>query len=146
MKRVRAALTLVVLAGCARSSAPAPSYRTVGTSAEAAEAQVSAVITQVLEAEARGEYPDSLYTTSAVIVLNGRTRSTPPFFAGVGTGGEIAVSSSQMDIRPGLAWGLVEYRWNSREGVTREGRATFVLRSGEGGRWQIEHLHSSSPR
>jgi hypothetical protein len=136
---------MIGLAACARPATMQP-YRMVGGDAEIVEAEVSAVITAALEAEAHGQSADSLYSTSAVIVVNGRTRSVPPFFAGVGTGGAVAVSSSQLDIRPGLAWGLVEYRWNSREGVTREGRATIVLRPGAGGRWRIEHLHSSSPR
>lgn len=141
----RLAAALAVLVGCSRSTAMVP-YRTTGSNVEATEAQVSAVINHALEAEALGQSSDSLYSTSAVIVVNGRTRSTPPLFAAIGTGGEVAISSSQLDIRPGLAWGLVQYRWNSREGVTREGRATFVLRPGDDGRWRIEHVHSSSPR
>ncbi len=37
-------------------------------------------------------------------------------------------------------------RYLKREGVTREGRATIVLRPGSDGRWRIQHVHSSSPR
>ncbi|HEV8122746.1 MAG TPA: hypothetical protein VGP80_00745 [Gemmatimonadales bacterium] len=146
MKNVsRLAITLAVLLGCSRTTSSAP-YRTASLGADAAEAEVTGIITGALEAEAAGRNADSLYTSSAVIVVNGRTRSVAPFFAGVGTGGEVAISSSQMEIQGGLAWGLVEYRWSSREGVTREGRATIVLRPGSDGRWRIQHVHSSSPR
>ena len=141
----RLAIALAVLLGCSRSASTIP-YRGSGLGADAAEAEVTAIINGALEAEARGQNVDSLYSTSAVVVVNGRTRSVPPFFAGVGTGGSVAISSSQLEIQPGLAWGLVEYRWNSREGVTREGRATIVLRPGSDGRWKIQHVHSSSPR
>jgi len=141
----RLAIALAVLLGCSRSTSIAP-QRNSGLGADAAEAEVTGIITGALEAEAQGRNADSLYSPSAVIVVNGRTRSVAPFFAGVGTGGEVAISSSQMEIQGGLAWGLVEYRWNSREGVTREGRATIVLRPGNDGRWRIQHVHSSSPR
>lgn len=141
----RLAIALAVLLGCSRTTFTTP-YQGSGFGADAAEAEVSAIITGALEAEAQGQNADSLYSSSAVIVVNGRTRSAAPFFAGVGTGGEVAISSSQLEIQTGLAWGLVEYRWNSREGVTREGRATIVLRPGSDGRWRIQHVHSSSPR
>lgn len=143
-KLSRLAIALAVLLGCSRSNSP--SYEASPLGADAAEAEVTAIITGALEAEAQGRSADSLYTSSAIVVVNGRVRSVAPFFAGVGTGGEVAISSSQMEIQGGLAWGLVEYRWSSREGVTREGRATIVLRPDRDGRWRIQHVHSSSPR
>ncbi|MEP7324412.1 MAG: hypothetical protein ABI836_00560 [Gemmatimonadota bacterium] len=146
MKNVsRLAIGLAVLLGCSRSTSSI-SYNSASGRADAAEAEVTAVITGALEAEAQGQKADSFYASSAIIVVNGRTRSGAPFFAGVGTGGEVAISSSQLEIQGALAWGLVEYRWNSREGVTREGRATIVLRPGRDGHWKIQHVHSSSPR
>jgi hypothetical protein len=134
---------LLVLLGCSRTTT---TYSVAGSGAERAEAEVTAVISQALDAEALGQNADSLYTSAPLIVVNGRTRATTPLFANVGTGGTVAISSSQLEIRAGLAWGLVEYRWSSREGVTREGRATFVLKPGNDGRWRIQHVHSSSPR
>ena len=132
----------LLLLGCSRGTT---TYRVAGTGADRAEAEVTEVISRALEAEALGQNADSLYN-APIIVVNGRTRAGTPLFANVGTGGTVAISSSQLEIRAGLAWGLVEYRWSSREGVTREGRATFVLKPGSDGRWRIQHVHSSSPR
>ena len=71
-----------------------------------------------------------------------------PRLAAVATGGRVAVTSSRMEIRQGLAWALVEYRWESAtDALVREGRATIVVvarqRDGKPGG---SPLHSSSPR
>jgi hypothetical protein len=110
------------------------------------ESAVSAVITGALEGEAAGQATDTLFTSSALVVVNGRVRTTPPLFAGIGQGGQVIISSSQLQIRPGTGWSAVDYRWQSRDGVAREGRATFVLTQVAPGRWQIQHVHSSSPQ
>jgi ketosteroid isomerase-like protein len=136
-------IALLLLPGCSRTTT---TYSVAGSGAERAEAEVTDVISRALDAEALGVNADSLYASAPLIVVNGRQRVTTPLFANVGTGGTVAISSSQLEIRAGLAWGLVEYRWSSREGVTREGRATFVLKPGTDGRWRIQHVHSSSPR
>jgi len=137
----------LLLAGCARSGTQGVMLTSAGTGgATQDEAAVTATIAQALAAESAGESADSLYALGAVIVVNGRARSVSPYFAGIGTGGQTAITSSQMEIRSGLAWSLVEYRWLSREGVSREGRATLVLKYTPGGKWRITHVHSSSPR
>ena len=110
------------------------------------ESAVSAVITGALEGEAAGVATDTLYVSSALIVVNGRIRSASPLFAGIGQGGRMVVSSSQLEIRPNSSWSVVDYRWESPDGVAREGRATFVLTEVEPGRWRIQHVHSSSPQ
>ena len=145
IRLVRVAIVIMLLtAACARP----PATLTTGSMSggEIHEDEVTAVIIAALNGEATGEAADSLYTSSAVIVVNGRTRTLSPLFAGIGAGGQVAITSSQMEIRTGIGWGLVDYRWETRDGVAREGRATFVLtRTGSGG-WQIQHAHSSSPR
>lgn len=110
------------------------------------EAAVSQVIAGALTGEADGLVTDTLYVSSALVVVNGRVRSVPPRFAGIGQGGQVIVSSSQLEIRANSSWGVVDYRWESRDGVVREGRATFVLTQAEPGTWRIQHVHSSSPQ
>ena len=110
------------------------------------ESAVSAVITGALEGEAAGAATDTLFVSSAVIVVNGRIRSDSPLLAGIGQGGQVVISSSQLEIRANSSWSVVDYRWESSGGVTREGRATFVLTQLEPGKWRIQHVHSSSPQ
>jgi hypothetical protein len=110
------------------------------------EGAISAVITGALTGEAAGVATDSLYVPTPLIVVNGRTRSVSPLFAAVGQGGQVIVTSSQLEIRSATSWGAVNYRWESREGVAREGRATFVLTQISAGSWRIQHVHSSSPQ
>ena len=119
---------------------------TGATQADYQEGEVTAVITGALEGEAAGVATDTLYTSSALIVVNGRIRSTSPLFAGIGQGGQIVITSSQLEIRPSSSWSAVDYRWQSRDGAAREGRATFVLAQVEPGKWRIQHVHSSSPQ
>jgi hypothetical protein len=138
-----AVLVAALLAACA---GPRTSLTRAPVSPDFQESQVTAVIAQALAGEAAGHATDSLYVTSAVIVVNGRQRSTSPLFAGIGRGGQVVISSSQLEIRPSSSWSVVDYRWESRDGVAREGRATFVLTQVEGGHWRIQHVHSSSPQ
>jgi hypothetical protein len=139
-----AALVFLIITGCGRP--PATSTSNQISSGDAHEDAVTAVITDALNAEASGQRSESLFAPSAVIVVNGRTRTLSPLFAGVAAGGQVVVTSSQLEIRNGISWGLVEYRWESRDGVTREGRATFVLTQTTAANWRIQHAHSSSPR
>ena len=98
-----------------------------------------------LQADAFLEIPDSLYTEGATVVTNGVERFAPPRFAGVGLGGSVAVTATRFEVRSGVAWAYVEYRWMSEGGTAvREGRATIVLVATNGA-WRIRHAHSSSP-
>lgn len=137
--------SIVLLAACTRA-VEVESRPFIDSGHDMVEAMVSEVITQALEAEAAGRPADSLYHSASVIVVNGRTRASSPLFAGIGTGGQVAISSSRLEIRAGIAWGLVDYRWEGADNVAREGRATLVLTQSTRGRWQIQHVHSSSPR
>ena len=116
------------------------------TQADYQETEVTAVITSALLGEAAGQATDTLYTSSALIVVNGRIRTTSPLFAGIGRDGQLVITSSQLEIRPSSSWSAVDYRWQSRDGAAREGRATFVLAQVEPGKWRIQHVHSSSPQ
>jgi len=135
---------LSLLLGCAHPVSMETRGITGGS--DASEAKVTDIITAALDSEAKGHPSDSLYARSVVIVVNGRTRTFSPLFAGIGSGGEVAITSSQVQIRAGIAWALVNYRWETRDNVAREGQATFVLTEMGNGRWQIQHVHSSSPR
>jgi hypothetical protein len=110
------------------------------------EGAISAVISSALEGEAAGHPTDTLFVSSPLVVVNGMTRSSSPLFAGISPGGQVAITSSQVEIRSASSWGVVDYRWETSGGITREGRATFVLTQVEPGHWQIQHVHSSSPQ
>ena len=106
------------------------------------------IVTEALRADARGEGADTLYTSSALIVADGQRRTGPPRFAGTGRDGQVAVTSSQVEISRTVAWVYAEYRWfSTRNNQAREGRVTMILSSeSSGGRWRITHAHSSSVR
>lgn len=112
----------------------------------AADDRLSDLVAAALDADARLEPADSLYTDDALIVADGQPRQGPPRFAGVGTGGTVAVTSSRLEVRGATAWVHVEYRWlSAREGTAKEGRATLVFTPDDKGAWRIRHAHSSSP-
>ena len=143
MARLAIMLWVTGLAACSRGQ---PVLSAGTSNLDFQEDAVTGVITGALMGEAAGLPTDTLYVTSPLIVVNGRVRSVSPLLAGVGQGGQIVISSSQLEIRPGSSWGAVDYRWESREGAAREGRATFVLAQVEPGKWRIQHVHSSSPQ
>ena len=136
-----------VLAGWTLACSRGPSMTSTGAhQADFQETEVTAVINGALEGEAAGVSTDTLYVTDPVIVVNGRIRTSPPLFAGIGQGGQVVITSSQLEIRPRSSWSAVDYRWETRDGVAQEGRATFILTQVGPGRWQIQHVHSSSPQ
>ncbi|HEX9165133.1 MAG TPA: hypothetical protein VF862_04445, partial [Gemmatimonadales bacterium] len=110
-----------------------------------ADDRVSEVVTAAFEADARLEQADSLYQQEAEVIANGERRFAPPRFAGIEPGGAIAVASTRVEFRGGLAWSLVEYRWiSTAAGRAVEGRATFILEPDGLGSWRIRHAHSST--
>ncbi len=131
------------LSHCASSRRlPAPDF-----SPSQAEEPISALIQAAFEADARGEPADSLWAPDATVVADGELRDEPPRFAGVGTGGDIAITQTRLDLRQRVAWLYLEYRWSElKAGAIREGRATVVLTPGGDDRWRIVHAHSSSVR
>ena len=133
---------LLLLLGCGGSTPPAPPPAPV-----ASDDRVSEIIAAALEADARMDPADSLYTPEAVIVADGWDRGTLPRYAGVGQGGAVAVTASRLEVRGSVAWAQVEYRWvATREGIAREGQVTFVMVPDARGAWRIRHAHSSTAR
>lgn len=106
------------------------------------------LVAAALAADARLEPAAGLYAGDAVTVANGEVRHYPPRYAGIAPGGVVGVTSSRIEVRPTIAWALVEYRWvSTAEGVAVEGVASFVLVPAERGEvgWRIRHAHSSAP-
>ncbi len=103
------------------------------------------LVQTALQSDALLEIPDSLYTEEATVVSDGVERLTAPRFAAIGLGGSVAVTSTRFEVRSGVAWAYVAYRWMSESGSeVREGRATIVLLVTNGA-WRIRHAHSSTP-
>lgn len=145
MLRLRSGCLVAAMAGglaCGRPPLPPPEPPAPAP----ADDRISLVFTAALEADARLEPADSLYEPDALIVANGVNRYAPPRYAGLGPAGAVGIASSRVEVRSGLAWAQIEYRWMSpAAGLAREGRATFVLVQNEQGAWRIRHAHSSSP-
>jgi hypothetical protein len=137
----------LLLAGCggapAPGSGPAPRL-----SSPDAEQEVSSLLEAAVTGDTRGTATDSLYSPAATVIANGNLRLSTPRLAGVQLGGSAAVTTSEVSVREGTAWALVEYRWFSTEqNQVHQGRATFVFaprKSGHG--WWIVHAHSSTAR
>ena len=138
-------LATFTLGGCSRT---VTTYSARDNSSfESAEAAINQVVSAALEAEAAGRPTDTLFVPKPIVVVNGRTRTIPPLFAAIAPGGVVAVTSSQLEIRQGLAWSLVDYRWEATGyNLVREGQATLILSMQQDGHWRISHAHSSSPR
>src|SRR4029079_4366861 len=97
------------------------------------------------DADRRMATADSLWDADATVIANGELRYAPPRFAGIEPGGEVAITSSRLEVRQSLVWVYLEYRWLSvKDGLARDGKATILLtpRTGAAG-WRIVHLHSS---
>jgi hypothetical protein len=112
------------------------------------EVEISSVIEQALEADSRSQPADSLYSPHAVVIAEGRARRLPPRFAGIAADGEVAITNTQLEMRGTVAWGDVEYRWESdRSGRAEAAHASFVLTPAQGRRgWWIVQAHSSVAR
>lgn len=136
-------LALLCVSACAHPAPPAaPSL-----SPFQIEEPVSATIAAALAADRRGEPADSLWDPEATVIADGELRDDPPRFAGVGKGGQVAITQSRLDLRQTLAWVYLEYRWSElNAGLVREGRATVLLLPGKNGGWKIVHAHSSTTR
>jgi hypothetical protein len=139
---VRAPLAaLVVLGSCTPRPAPVPA----AVSPFQIEEPVTATMVAAFDADCRGEPADSLWDPEATVIADGALRDGPPRFAGVGLGGQVAITTSRLDLRQSLAWLYLEYRWSAlNAGLVREARATVLLSPGVAGRWRIVHAHSSS--
>lgn len=145
MRWMQANLALVaVAAGCGHPAVAPPPILSPG----AVEEPITAVLTAALDADRRMATADSLWDPEATVIANGEPRYAPPRFAGIESGGEVAITSSRLEVRQSLVWVYLEYRWLSlKDGLAREGKATVLLtpKGGVGG-WKIVHLHSSTPQ
>lgn len=139
---VAAAFTLL-LAACGGA---APPQSAVAVTMAPPDERLSELLLVALEADARLETPDSLLAQDVTFVADGVQRLEPPRFAGLSPGGRVEITSTRIEVRSGMAWAQVAYRWISTSaGRAAEGRATFVLVSTSEGAWRIRHAHSSSP-
>ena len=145
MRSIAGSTLAVVLAATACTTTVTQVPVIEPTTPSSVEEPVTTVIAAALDADRRLEPADSLWDPEATVVAGGVERYAPPRFAGVEPGGEVAVTSSRLDVRSGLAWVYVEYRWISlNEAVAREGRATVLLIPKQDGKgWRITHVHSS---
>lgn len=147
---MRAAVLPLLLAGMLAACGPtAPATVVSPQLADPdAEQEVSTILEAAVTGDPKGSGADSLYSPSSTVVANGSLRLSTPRLAGVQPGGSAAITTSEVSVRGGVAWAMVEYRWFSTElNQVRVGRATVVLMPKRGGRgWWIVHAHSSTSR
>lgn len=148
MPRLPGPLALLALGtACATGMLPGPPAPIIME--EPVDQSLLNLVTAVLLADARLEPATPLYAEGASTVANGEIRHFPPRYAGLAPGGEVGITTSRVEVRPGVAWAVVEYRWiSTAAGAAREGVATFLLvpASGGGVGWRVLHAHSSSPQ
>ena len=143
MRWTRVSPAILLLAACAGAKQAGPAaILTPGS----VEEPITAVLTAALDADRKMQNADSLWDAEATVVANGELRYAPPRFAGIEPGGEVAITSSRLEVRQSLVWVFLDYRWISvRDGVAREGKATVLLTPRTlGTGWRIIHLHSST--
>jgi hypothetical protein len=147
MRPIHLILFAASLTACGGSSSPAMAVAPQLADPEA-ELRVSAILEAAVTGDPKGPDADSLYSPASTVVANGELRLSTPRFAGVQPGGSAAITTSELSVREGFAWAMVQYRWFSTEqNQVRVGRATVVLTPRRGGQgWWIVHAHSSTGR
>ena len=146
-RRIAAGLLAVGLTACATRTVQ-QSTEVTATAAGAGTEDVQNLVRLALVLDAAADRNgDTLYASDAVVVGNARMRLAAPRFAGIGAAGtgRVAITAANATVSGGLAWVLVDYRWNSSTELRSEvGRATVIFeRRGSG--WKIVHAHSSQP-
>jgi hypothetical protein len=138
-------LGVLCAAACAGTTAPPRPVPQVYSPAMVEE-PITAVLTAVLDADRSFATVDSLWDPEATVVADGTLRYAPPRFAGIGAGGDVAITSSRLEVRQSLVWVFFDYRWISvKDGTASEGKATVLLTPPPGGvGWRIIHAHSST--
>ncbi|NOT09482.1 MAG: hypothetical protein HOP28_14925 [Gemmatimonadales bacterium] len=130
----------LLCAGCGTTVTAVPAL-----SPGVVEEPVTALIAAALDADRRLAPADSLWDPDAAVVADGALRYAPPRFAAVEPGGDVAITSSRLEVRQSLVWVYLEYRWLSvKDGLARDAKATVLLTPKPGGGWKIVHLHSST--
>ena len=133
---------MALIAACAK---PQPVQPPSLLSPGEVEEPITAVLMAALDADRRMTNADSLWDPDAAVISNGELRYAPPRFAGVEAGGQVAITSSRLEVRQTLVWVYLEYRWLSvADGLAREGKATVLLTPRSAGGWKIVHAHSST--
>jgi hypothetical protein len=142
--RWAAGALLAALLGCAAAPPAAGAPPAPASAGEAAEAEISAALARALGG---GPAADSLFSPDATVIADGVRVVDGPRFAALGPGGAAAIASSQVDVRNGIAWALLDYRWVAPEAnLAREAWATVILAPRPAGGWWIVHAQSSSVR
>lgn len=145
------ALTGLLVLACGGPANPGrvtlPSPEPAGDRLEVADA-ASNLVDAALQADARLEPADSLYSQSVVSIADGHYRDGPPRFAALEAGGSLAVGNMQVVVKDSVVWAVVEYRWfSARDDVARQALATVILvRPTATTGWKIVETHSSTAR
>ncbi|HEX6435087.1 MAG TPA: hypothetical protein VFZ87_12635 [Gemmatimonadales bacterium] len=144
MPRESGLALIFLVVGCAQQRMP----ETRALAGSANEVELNQVVERAMGADGELEPADSLYAPYATVIADGTVRRRPPRYAGVSEGGEIAITSTQLQSRGAVAWGSVEYRWTSdRSQRAQAGRASLVLVPAQGrDGWWIVQAHSSTVR
>jgi ketosteroid isomerase-like protein len=139
---LRIPLAATLVAACGGS----PTVAIPAQVAVAPDDRLTEIVAEALQADARLEPFDSMYTPDAMVVADGEVRYGPPRFAGISGPGSVAVTATRLEVRGPMAWAQAEYRWvAAARDSAREGRVTFILVPNEKGAWRIRHAHSSAP-
>ncbi len=96
----RAAVAAFLAASACARNAPAPAIPRSLLESDL----VRQVVVQALTAEAEQLNADSLYVIGATAVVEGRSRSLPPRYAGLRAGGRVQVTAVTLELTPYLAW------------------------------------------
>ena len=132
---------LVIGLACAKSS-PSPSPTPI--SGQVAD-QITDLVTEALQADARLERADSLYDPAVLIIADGNRRGGVPRYAAITAGGKVEVGSSQVEVGHGFAWVYAQYRWMATgSNLARDASLTMILTQSRPVGWKIVHAHSSS--
>lgn len=143
---MRSHLPILLAAGVLAACGGSPTVAVPPAVTVAPDDGLSELVSDVLQADARLEQLDSMYTADALVIANGEVRYGAPRFAGIGGRGSVAVTATRLEVRGAMAWAQAEYRWIAAAGDSAsEGRVTLVLTPDGKGAWQIRHAHSSAP-
>ncbi len=130
----------MALLACASPPRPV----TLGPATASEETVITETLARALQSDPTTQPADDLFSPHAVVIADGEMRRIAPRFAGVSMGGQVAIGTTQFEVRNGIAFGSADYRWLSIKGsMAREGWATFVLAPSDG-KWLILQAHSST--
>lgn len=144
MRTVRSALPPLVVSIVGACAGAPPAVQALPDLRSAA-ITIRSVAAAALDADHRRDIiGDTLWVANAIAVADAQRRESTPRFAAVGDGGVLDVGDVQVSVLgEALGWVIVDYRWQSNDGlVERMASATMLIRRGSDG-WRIFHAHSS---